>query len=63
MMLELRDGLRASWGPPEAMTARDKARAFGWVLADVHRRLGKTGFVDLRFFEDGRIVVRPKSAV
>jgi hypothetical protein len=63
MSLDLRTGAHVVWGPPDTSTAQRKARSLCWVLDDAHQRLGGAAVADLRFFDDGRVVVKPKSAL
>lgn len=55
--LELADGTRILWGGTD-WTAEKLAR-LGEVFADALPRLGPGFTADLRYFEDGRILVRP----
>ena len=61
MWLDLRTGTRVAWGPPEVKTAHEKVRCLAMVLDDAHKRLSGAASADVRFFEEGRVIVRPKS--
>ena len=58
--LTLRTGTLVVWGPTEIPTAGRKAQTLVRVLDDAHQHLGGTAQADLRFFDQGRIIVRPK---
>ncbi|MBI3296648.1 MAG: hypothetical protein HYZ75_00685 [Elusimicrobia bacterium] len=55
--VELEDGTRLVWGGPE--WTPEKLVRLREVLADAGPRLGRGFTADLRYFEDGRILVRP----
>lgn len=59
---DMKTGTRVEWGSPDVTLAAQKARYLSWVLQDAHERLGGAATADIRFFEDGRVVIRPKSA-
>lgn len=61
MYLETQRGTHVVWGPAEVAGAAQKARYLAWVLDDAHARMGGAKLADLRFFDEGRIVVQPKS--
>src|ERR1700687_1041165 len=50
------------WGPTEAGPLTRKAQTLLRVLDDAHHHMGGTARADLRFFDQGRIIVRPKGA-
>ncbi len=60
MVLVLDTGAQVMWGHPDPASAAKKAQYVARVLEDAHDRLGGAAVADLRFFEQGRIVVRPK---
>ncbi len=60
MLLQLRNGMSVLWGTPESRSVGPKAASLSRVTEDAHEHLGGASTVDLRFFEDGRIIVRPK---
>jgi hypothetical protein len=60
MELSLSAGASILWGPPESDPSSAKAQALTRVLDDAHQHLGGAASADLRFFEQGRIIVRPK---
>ena len=55
--VELADGTRILWGGTDWTT--EKLARLGEVFADALPRLGPGFTADLRYFEDGRILVRP----
>ncbi len=55
--LRLSDGSRVLWGSLD--WTEQKIERLQQVLADAGRRFGSELTVDLRYFEDGRILVRP----
>jgi len=55
--LTLEDGTKVSWGP--LGWTEEKLGRLREVLADASGRLAKGFTADLRYFEDGRILVRP----
>jgi hypothetical protein len=61
MWLDLGTGTHVAWGLPDAHIAREKARCLAMVLDDAHHRLSGAATADLRFFEEGRVIVRPKT--
>jgi hypothetical protein len=60
--LTLKTGSVVIWGPPEAGSITRKTQTLVRVLDDAHHHLGGTALADLRFFDQGRIIVRPKSS-
>lgn len=62
LWIDLKTGARIQWGPPEPEEIPSKLAALSKVLQDAHAHLGGAAQADLRFFDQGRIIVRPKSA-
>jgi hypothetical protein len=60
MELTLKTGTIVLWGPLGSDPVERKARTLTRVLDDAHKNMGGTAVADLRFFEQGRIIVRPK---
>jgi len=60
MELTLRTGTVVLWGTLNSDPLERKARTLARVLDDAHKNMGGTALADLRFFEQGRIIVRPK---
>ncbi len=58
--LSLKTGALVIWGPPEQETLARKAQALLRVLDDAHKNMGGAASADLRFFDQGRIIVKPK---
>jgi len=58
--LTLKTGTLVIWGSPETETSVHKAQTLLRVLEDAHKNMGGAGVTDLRFFDQGRIIVRPK---
>jgi cell division septal protein FtsQ len=61
MFLDLKTGARIIWGGSDAGAVPLKSSLLGKALKDAHERLGGAAAADLRFFDEGRIIVRPKS--
>lgn len=62
MVLEMRSGAQVIWGPADRAQAWEKARYLHGVLKDAHERLGGAAVADLRFFDEGRIILKPKGS-
>jgi Cell division protein FtsQ len=62
-LFDLRTGTQVVWGLPENESASAKAGNLCRVLLDAHGHLGGAAVADLRFFDEGRIIVRPKTSV
>ena len=60
MELTLKSGTVVTWGTLETESVARKAPVLLRVLDDAHKNLGGTSRADLRFFEQGRIIVLPK---
>ena len=60
--LTLKAGAVVVWGLPETGSLARKAQILARILDDAHHHLGGAGRADLRFFDQGRIIVRPKGA-
>lgn len=58
--LTLKSGTSVIWGLPEKELAARKAQALLRVLDDMHTHSGGSARADLRFFDQGRIIVMPK---
>jgi hypothetical protein len=58
--LDLTSGTRVIWGKPEPKMLTEKTASLLSVLQDAHQHLGGSALADLRFFDEGRIIVRPK---
>lgn len=63
LSLEMRSGTRVAWGPLDTVRATQKAVALIRVLDDAHQRLGGAALADTRFFDEGRIIIKPKSVI
>jgi hypothetical protein len=63
MWLDMQTGTHIAWGPPEPRNAQEKARYLAKVLSDASARLSGAATADVRFFEEGRVIVKPKSAI
>ncbi len=57
----LKTGTVVVWGPPEIEPLNRKAQTLARILDDAHKNLSGTARADLRFFDQGRIIVRPKT--
>jgi hypothetical protein len=62
MELTLKSGAVVIWGALETETLGRKAQTLARVLDDAHKNLGGAARADLRFFDQGRIIVLPKTA-
>jgi hypothetical protein len=60
---DLQTGTHVVWGKPDAPAPAERAETLSNVLADAHAHLGGSAMADLRFFDEGRIIVRPKTGV
>ena len=60
IIFDLKTGAHVIWGLPDPSDARTKALNLCSVLQDAHEHLGGAAAADLRFFDEGRIIVRPK---
>jgi hypothetical protein len=63
MWLDMQTGAHVAWGTPDVKNAQEKARYLAKVLADAHVRLHGAATADMRFFSEGRVIVKPKSAI
>jgi hypothetical protein len=61
MWLNMDTGAQVAWGSPDIETTPVKARFLARVLEDAHERLSGAATADMRFFDEGRVIVRPKS--
>lgn len=62
IMFETKDNLRVYWGRVEKDVIRRKLRRLDQVLADAKARFAGIEYVNLCFFDDGRIIVKPLRA-
>lgn len=62
IIFDLKTGAHVTWGLPDRNNAKLKALNLCSVLQDAHEHLGGAAAADLRFFDEGRIIVRPKTA-
>jgi cell division septal protein FtsQ len=60
---ELDDGLKINWGGYEEERMKSKLNKLAQVLFDAKERFQAIDYVNLCFFEDGRIIVKPKKAI
>jgi cell division septal protein FtsQ len=60
LALTFKSGSVVIWGPPEPDPITRKAQTLQRVLDDAHKNMGGVARADLRFFDQGRIIVRPK---
>jgi hypothetical protein len=58
--MTLKTGTVVKWGTPEDNALTRKAQTLARVLDDAHNHLGGTAIADLRFFDQERIIVKPK---
>ncbi len=61
IIFDLKTGAQVTWGGPDFRGSRTKASTLCSVLKDAHEHLGGMAAADLRFFDEGRIIVRPKT--
>jgi hypothetical protein len=62
LQLQMKTGAQVLWGEMEPETATERARTLARVLEDAHQHLGGAALADLRFFDEERIIVMPKTA-
>jgi hypothetical protein len=62
MELVLKTGAHVIWGPLEASSNSQKAQALLRAFDDAHAHLGGAARADLRFFDQGRIIILPKGS-
>ena len=62
IIFDLKTGAHVTWGGPDRANVKIKALNLCSVLQDAHEHLGGAAAADLRFFDEGRIIVRPKTA-
>jgi len=55
-------GMKIYWGVPDAGKIEQKLNKLNQVLFDAGERFGAVEYVNLCFFDDGRIIVKPKKA-
>lgn len=60
MVLTFKTGVVVIWGPLDSEPVARKAQTLLRALDDAHHHLGGAARADLRFFEQGRIIVLPK---
>ena len=58
-MVELKDNLRVYWGVPEKDKVKRKLNRMSQVLKDARARFPGVEYVDLCYYDDGRILVKP----
>ncbi len=61
--LNMNTGTHVAWGRPDPKDVAAKAQCLTRVLNDAHERLSGAAMADLRFFNEGRVVIRPKTAI
>lgn len=62
IVLDMRDGTRIYWGPLEKDKLRPKLERLAQILEDSKSRFTGLEYVNLNYFDDGRIIVKPRSA-
>jgi cell division protein FtsQ len=60
-VFDLKDNLRIYWGPCEEDKIKLKLRRLTQVLADARTRFSGIEYVNLAFFNDGRIILKPRN--
>jgi hypothetical protein len=60
IVFDFKSGAQINWGDMDRKVAKTKALNLCMVLQDAHEHLGGAASADLRFFDEGRIIVRPK---
>jgi len=56
----LKDGTKIYWGTPDSFEIPDKLHKLNKVFADAKSKYQGIEYVDLRFFDQGRILLKPK---
>ena len=59
---ELEDGLKINWGSCEEEKMKPKLIKLAQVLFDAKERFQAVDYINLCFYEDGRIIVKPRKA-
>lgn len=62
VILELADQTRIYWGPIDRDSIGPKLKRLKQVLADGRSRFQSLEYVNMAFYDDGRILVRPRNA-
>ncbi|MCK9582930.1 MAG: FtsQ-type POTRA domain-containing protein [Endomicrobiales bacterium] len=57
----LKDGTKIYWGTPDSFEIPDKLHKLNKVFADAKSKYKGIEYVDLRFFDQGRILLKPKA--
>lgn len=60
LFIDTKTNTRVAWGPMDSKGAPERIASLVRVLEDAHLHLGGAASADLRFFDEGRIIVRPK---
>jgi cell division protein FtsQ len=63
VIFDLTDGPRVFWGAADRDMMRQKLKRLRQVLEDAQVRFTRIEYVNLRYFPDGRIIVKPYGAV
>ncbi len=61
IVFEFKDGARVFWGPLEKDQLKPKLKRLEQVMADAKNRSVEVDYINLCYFENGRILVRPKA--
>jgi hypothetical protein len=60
VVFDLNDGVRVFWGPLEEEKIAPKLAKLNQVFTDSRKRFPAIEYVNLFFYDDGRIIVKPK---
>lgn len=63
VVIELKDGTRIFWGAYEKSELRDKLAKLTQVMDENGSRFGSVDYINLCFFDQGRVIVKPKEAL
>jgi cell division protein FtsQ len=60
VIFDLNDGVKVIWGLPEEEKIKPKLKKMQEVIVDARKRFSDIEYINLAYFDDGRIIVRPK---
>jgi cell division protein FtsQ len=63
VVFDLKDGTQVLWGPVENKSFKPKLEKLAQVKGDALKRFNRLEYINLCYFDDGRVVVKPLAAV
>jgi len=63
IVFEFKDGAKVFWGPPEKNKLKAKLRRLNQVMEDARSRFATYEYINLCYFDDGRVIVKPGTPV